>query len=118
MAIPEFNCVDIDTPIYPNPSMGHFGQVINLYVENPECTDAERSAFSALVLQLPPPMQHGIRTRVWRFFYPDVPYPGLTVGMRDVTVTASNEVLVPYDDFVMANVPWDKLGMNLCGGIC
>ncbi|QYW06699.1 hypothetical protein uav_168 [Pseudomonas phage UAVern] len=113
MAIPENNCVDIDTPCYPSPDMGRFGQVINLYVQDPVCTPEERAAFSALVLQLPPPMQHGVRTRVWRFFYPDAPYPGLTVGMRDVTVTASNEVLVPYDTFDMNSVPWDKLG-----GIC
>lgn len=109
MPIPETNCVDIDTPTFPSSDMGRYGQVINLYVEDVVCTDAERSAFSALVLQLPPPMQHGIRTRVWRFFYPLVDYPGLTVGMRDVTVAASNEILIAYDDFVINNVPWEKL---------
>lgn len=113
MPIPETNCVDIDTPNFPSPDMGRYGQVINLYVEDIVCTDTERSAFSALVLQLPPPMQHGIRTRVWKHWYPDAPYPGLTVGMRDVTVVASNEVLIPYAIFDMASVPWDKLG-----GIC
>lgn len=110
MAIPENNCVDIDTPCFPSSDMGRYGQVINLYVENPVCTQEERAAYSQLVLQLPPPMQHGVRTRVWRFFYPDAPYPGLTVGMRDVTVVASNEVLIPFDTFDMNAVPWDKLG--------
>ncbi|ATW58280.1 hypothetical protein CNR37_00073 [Pseudomonas phage ventosus] len=116
MAIPENNCINTPhTPLcYPSPDMGRFGQVINLYVENPENTQEERAAYSQLVLQLPPPMQHGVRTRVWRHWYPDTPYPGLTVGMRDVTVTASNEVLIPYEDFVMANVPWDKLGGKCC----
>lgn len=108
--IPENNCVDIDTPNFPSPDMGRYGQVINLYVEAESLSQPERAAFSALVLQLPPPMQHGIRTRVWRFWYPDVPYPGLTVGMRDVTVAASNEVLIPYASFDMNAVPWDKLG--------
>lgn len=113
MPIPEYNCVDIDTPCFPSPDMGRYGQVINLYVEGDSLTDSERFAFSQLVLQLPPPMQHGIRTRVWHRWYPATPYPGLTVGMRDVTVVASNEVLIPYATFDMASVPWDKLG-----GIC
>lgn len=112
MAIPECNFVDIDTPCYPNPSMGRFGKVINLYVQNESLDPTERAAFDDLVSQLPPPMEHGIRTRVWKFWYPDVPYPGLTVGLRDVTVAASNEVLIPYLTFNMANVPWDKLGVN------
>lgn len=110
MAIPENNCVDIDTPCYPSPDMGRYGQVINLYVENGVVSPLERIALDTLLQQLPPPEQHGIRTRVWRFWYPDVPYPGLTVGMRDVTVAASNEILIPYEDFNMSNVPWDKLG--------
>lgn len=109
MAIPETNCVDIDTPNFPTSDMGGFGQVINLYVENPVVSDTELAAWYSLLQQLPPPEQHGIRTRVWRFFYPDTPYPGLTVGMRDVTVSASNEVLIPYDTFDINNVPWEKL---------
>lgn len=108
MPIPETNCVDIDTPCFPSSDMGRYGQVVNLYVEAPSLSPAERTAFSDLVLQLPPPMQHGIRTRVWSHWY-STPYPGLTVGLRDVTVVASNEVLIPYDDFVMNNVPWEKL---------
>lgn len=113
MPIPEYNCVDIDTPRFPSSDMGRYGQVINLYVEGDSLTDTERFAFSDLVKQLPPPMQHGVRTRVWHRWYPETPYPGLTVGMRDVTVAASNEVLIPYASFNMDNVPWDKLG-----GIC
>lgn len=112
MAIPETNCDTLEqcSPCYPSPDMGRLGQVINLYVEAESLSPTERAAYDALLFQLPPPEQHGIRTRVWKFWYPDAPYPGLTVGMRDVTVSASNEILVPYDDFVMANVPWDKLG--------
>lgn len=110
MAIPENNCVDIDSWCFPSSDMGRYGQVINLYVENNPQTDAERAAYADLVSQLPPPQQHGVRIRLWSAFYPEVPYPGLTVGMRDVTVAASNEVLIPYEDFNMANVPWDKLG--------
>lgn len=112
MAIPETNCDTLEqcSPCYPSPDMGRLGQVINLYIEDVIATQEENEAFASLALSLTPPMQHGIRTRVWKFWYPDVPYPGLTVGMRDVTVSASNEILIPYDDFVMANVPWDKLG--------
>lgn len=116
MPIPDCfmnNGVDIDTPIYDNPSMGHFGQVINLYVQNDALTSLERLAFNSLVESLPPPMQHGVRTRVWYRWYPDVAYPGLTVGMRDVTVVASDEVLIDYGIFDINSVPWDKLG-----GIC
>lgn len=111
MAIPSdtFNNCYFD-PCYPSPDMGRFGQVINLYTENDALTPTELSAYSTLVKQLPPPMQHGVRARTWRHWYPDAPYPGLTVGMRDVTVVASNEVLIPYEDFNMDNVPWDKLG--------
>jgi len=93
---------------YPSPDMGCVGQVINLYVETLPNTDADRAAYDALQAQLPPPMQHGLRMRVWSQWY-STPYPGLTVGMRDVTVVASNEVLVPLVDFDMASVPWDKL---------
>lgn len=102
------SCVD-DCVDYQSPDMGLFGQVINLYVEHEALNPTERAAFSVLVLQLPPPMQHGIRTKVWRFSYPTVPYPGLTVGMRDITIISSSEVLVPYDEFNMENVPWDKI---------
>lgn len=109
MAIPETNCVDIDTPCFPSSDMGRFGQVINLYVENPVLSDTELTAWYSLLQQLPPPEQHGVRTRVWRFFYPLVDYPGLTVGMRDVTVAASTEVLVPLASFDINNVPWEKL---------
>lgn len=112
MAIPESNCVDFNTQCYPSPDMGRYGQVINLYVEADSLSPTELTAYSTLVKQLPP-MQHGVRTRVWHRWYPDTAYPGLTVGMRDVTVTASNEVLIPYDTFDMNSVPWDKLG-----GIC
>lgn len=94
---------------YPNPDMGCVGQVINLYLEALPHTDDDRAAYDALQAQLPPPMQHGLRARVWSQWYPEVPYPGLTVGMRDVTVVASNEVLVPYATFDMASVPWEKL---------
>lgn len=94
---------------YPSPDMGRVGQVINMYVEHEALSVAERAAFSALVLQLPPPMQHGIRTRVWRFFYPSAPYPGIMIGMRDITVIESSEILIPYDQFEMGNVPWSKI---------
>lgn len=110
MAIPENNCVDIDSWCFPSPDMGRYGQVINLYVEDNPQTDTERLVYNTLVAQLPPPQQHGVRIRVWKTFYPNTPYPGLTVGMKDVTVVSSNEILIAYDDFVMANVPWDKLG--------
>lgn len=110
MPIPETNCVDIDTPTFPSSDMGRFGQVINLYVQGDALTSLERLAFSELVKSLPAPMQHGVRTRVWHRWYPSVAYPGLTVGMRDVTVAASNEVLIPYGDFDITAVPWDKLG--------
>ena len=109
MPIPENNCVEFD-PCYESPFMGEVGQVINLYVNNNPQTAQERQAFFDLAKALPPPMKHGVRVRLWEQWYPEAPYPGLTVGMRDVTVTASNELLIPYDDFVMANVPWDKLG--------
>lgn len=103
------SCVEYGCEAYPSPDMGCVGEVINLYVENDALTDEERAAYDQLADSLPPPMQHGIRTRVWRFWYPSVPYPGLTVGMRDVTVTASNEVLIPYSTFDMNSVPWEKL---------
>lgn len=104
------NCgVDIDTPSYASPDMGAFGQVINLYVQNDILSSLERLAFSELVKSLPPPMQHGVRTRVWSRWYPSTPYPGLTVGMKDITVNASNEVLIDYGVFDIDNVPWDKL---------
>lgn len=94
---------------YPSPDMGCVGQVINLYVETLPNTDDDRAAYDSLQSQLPPPMQHGLRMRVWDQWYPDVVFPGLTVGMRDVTVVASNEILVPLVDFNMDNVPWEKL---------
>lgn len=102
-------CDNLGCDGYPSPDMGRFGQVINLYVEHEALSPTERAAFSALVLQLPPPMQHGIRTKVWRFNYPEMPYPGMMVGMRDITVVSSNEILVPYEEFDMGSVPWDKV---------
>ena len=89
--------------------MGCVGQVINLYVETLPNTDDDRAAYNDLQASLPPPMQHGMRMRVWNQWYPLVDYPGLTVGLRDVTVVASNEVLVPFEDFDISNVPWEKL---------
>lgn len=109
MPIPECSLSSLKELSYPSPDMGCVGQVINLYVEADSLTPTERTAFSALVKSLPPPMQHGVRTRVWHRWYAGAPYPGLTVGMRDVTVAASNELLIPYEDFNMDNVPWDKL---------
>lgn len=94
---------------YPSPDMGCVGQVINLYVSGVPLSLAERAAHDELLVALPPPMHHGLRVRVWDDNYPSTPYPGLTVGMRDVTVVASDEVLVPYTSFNMDNVPWEKL---------
>lgn len=94
---------------FPSTDMGRVGQVINFYVQGDSLTELERLAHDNLVESLPPPMQHGLRTRVWHRWYPEAPYPGLTVGMRDVTVVSSNEILIPYGDFDIDNVPWEKL---------
>lgn len=107
--IPQNDCIVTPCEGYLSPDMGLVGQVVNLYVQDVPMTPTERLAYSELVKQLPPPMQHGVRPRVWRFWYPDISYPGLTVGMRDITVVASSEVLIPYEDFQMENVPWDKI---------
>ncbi|WPJ20537.1 hypothetical protein vBPFY1MI_78 [Pseudomonas phage vB_PF_Y1-MI] len=108
--IPQHECCSLSScEGYPSPDMGRWGQVISLYVEDVPLSPTERSAHEHLAATLPPPMEHGMRVRVWKHWYPDAAYPGLTIGLRDITVSASNEVLIPYDEFKMENVPWEKL---------
>lgn len=99
---------------YVSPFVNVIGKQIIFYASaNPLPAD-ERAKYEALLAQLPPRPDCGIAINQWPVVYPDVPFTEVMIGMRDLTVVSSTEVLIPYDEFNMEQVPWDKLNPRRC----
>lgn len=99
---------------YVSPFVNVIGKQIIFYASaNPLPAD-ERAKYQHLVDTLPPRPDCGIAINQWSVVYPNVTFPGVMIGMRDLTVASSAEVLIPYDSFNMEQVPWDKLNPRKC----
>lgn len=83
---------------------------INFYVKDVPLILSEASKLQTLLGKLPVGLPHGVRTRVWSEFYPDTQFLGEFVSYSIYNeLGEAVEVMFKYDDFVMADVPWDDL---------
>lgn len=83
---------------------------INFYVTDVPLILSEASMQINLTQQLPVGLPYGVRTRVWKNFYPDVPFFGEMIGYNTLNEQGQSvETLIPYADFVMADVPWEDI---------
>ncbi|WYV99815.1 hypothetical protein Roomu2_00135 [Pseudomonas phage vB_PpuM-Roomu-2] len=99
---------------YVSPFVNEIGKQIIFYASaNPLPAD-ERAKYQNLVDTLPPRPDCGISINQWAAVYPNVAFLGVMIGMRDLTVASSTEVLVPYESFNMEQVPWEKLNPRKC----
>lgn len=94
---------------YASPRVDIYGRTITMYVGNIPLNGDETVAYQTLLQKLPPDPTCGIQIKKWFDYYPTAPFFGIMIGLRDMTVAQSIEVLVPYADFNMEAVPWDKL---------
>lgn len=99
---------------YYSPFVNVIGKQIIFYASaNPLPAD-ERAKYETLMAQLPPRPDCGIAINQWSVVYPNIAFTGVMIGMRDLTVASSTEILIPYESFNMEQVPWDKLNPRKC----
>lgn len=83
---------------------------INFYVQDVPLILSEASKYNELVLSLPVGLPYGVRTRVWREFFPDTPFLGEMVSYNVYNeLGGADEVMFPYDAFRMSDVPWEDI---------
>lgn len=83
---------------------------INFYVTDVPLILDEAIKQNALIMALPKGLPYGVRTRVWSNFYPDVAFLGEMVSYTTINeLGQSVETMIPYADFVMADVPWEDI---------
>lgn len=96
---------------YPPGYVAEIGKVINYYSFGRIASTAELLEHKSLVNRLPPVYLYGIRMRPWSDWYPDTPFTETMVGLyvKSPDCLTVMEMLIPYSEFNMDNVPWDKL---------
>ncbi|WYV99127.1 hypothetical protein Amme3_00131 [Pseudomonas phage vB_PpuM-Amme-3] len=99
---------------YVSPFVNEIGKQIIFYASANHLPADERAKYQNLVDTLPPRPDCGISINQWAAVYPNVAFPGVMIGMRDLTVASSTEVLIPYESFNMEQVPWEKLNPRKC----
>lgn len=83
---------------------------LNFYVRDLPLVSEESAMFQDLYAKLPKGLPYGVRTRVWKDFYPDVQFFGEMVGYTAVNEAGQAvETLVLFENFVMADVPWEEI---------
>lgn len=83
---------------------------INFYVQDVPLILDESVKLNKLLLSLPVGLPHGVRTRVWKDFFKDTIFLGEFVSYSVYNeLGEAVEVMIQYDDFVMADVPWEDI---------
>lgn len=83
---------------------------IDFYVQDVPLVTDEAAMLQTLWAALPKGLPYGIRTRVWKTFFPQTAFMGEMVAYT--TIDERGEATVTffaYDDFVMADVPWEDI---------
>jgi hypothetical protein len=71
---------------------------------------AEAVMHNDLIFALPVGFPYGVRTRVWKEYYPDAPFDGEMVSYVVYNdLGQAVEELIPYASFDMKTVPWDDI---------
>lgn len=100
---------------YISPRVDVVGKVITMYHSGHPLDGYELECYRKLLADLPPRPDCGIVLHKWGTFYPNVQYNGVMIGLRDVTTPYSQELLIPFNEFDMRSVPWEKLNpLGLC----
>lgn len=83
---------------------------INFYVKDVPMILSEAVKYNKIVLSLPVGLPYGVRTRVWRDFFPDTAFLGEMVSYNIYNdLGEAVEVMMPYAQFNMKGVPWDEI---------
>lgn len=85
-------------------------KAINFYVQDVPLVADEAAKLQTLYAALPKGLPYGIRTRVWKTFFPDTLFLGefISYNIWD-DLGQAVEVMTPYNSFIMANVPWEDI---------
>ena len=82
---------------------------LNVYFERFPLDLADAVLVQSVRNRLPPGTNTLVRPRLWESFY-DVMYFGVMVGYDVIGEHGGKiEVLTPYEDFNMADVPWEEV---------
>jgi hypothetical protein len=83
---------------------------IDFYVQDVPLMADEAQKLRTLTAALPKGLPYGVRTRVWSTFFPHVAFMGEMVAYTTIDEQGQSTVtFFAYDDFVMADVPWEDI---------
>lgn len=98
---------------YVSPFVNVYGKTITMYHGGYPLNGDETIAYRRLLVELPPRTDCGIVLVNWYDRY-TTQLNGIMIGLQDMSLPNQPEVLIPYNEFDMRNVPWDKLNPRGC----